>query len=105
MSETAADPAAVVLMVREVEMAAPLGVTLAGENVQLEPAGRPLQANVTVETTPFMGTTEIVNMARWPALVREKTEFGSGERTEERLPGPTHPRGTSASQSSAGWDL
>ena len=54
---------AVVLSVRVVETGDPLGVTLAGEKAQLEAAGNPLQANVTVEITPFMGTTEMVNVA------------------------------------------
>ena len=63
-----AEPGAVVLSVSVVVAAAPLGVTLAGENVQLEAAGRPVQANVTVDTTPFMGITEMENVALWPAF-------------------------------------
>src|SRR5436305_14713631 len=57
--------AAVVLMVRVVDTGDPLGVTLAGEKVQLDAAGNPLQAEVTVETIPFIGTTEMINVAIW----------------------------------------
>ena len=71
-------------MVSVVVAAEPLGVTLAGENVQLEAAGKPVQANVTVETTPFIGTIEMLNVALWPALMvalageapREKSPLG-----------------------------
>ena len=69
-------------MVRVVLAAAPLGVTLAGENVQMDAAGRPLQANVTVETTPFIGTTEMVNVALWPALI----VADKGEATSPKSP-------------------
>ena len=60
-----------------------MGVTLAGEKVQLEAAGNPLQANVTVETTPFTGTTEMVNVALWPAW----TSAESGEENSSKSPG------------------
>src|SRR6476646_6792246 len=72
-----AEPGAVVLRVSVVVAAEPLGVTLAGENVQLEAAGRPVQANVTVETTPLIGITEIENVALWPALT--VAELGEAE--------------------------
>lgn len=77
-----AEPGAVVLMVSVVVAAEPLGVTLAGENVQLEAAGRPLHANVTVETTPFIGTTEMVNVALWPVLMIAEL----GEATSSKSP-------------------
>jgi len=60
---TAAEVGAVVLMVSEVETGLPLGITLAGENVQLEAAGNPLQPNVTEEAMPFTGFIVIVNVA------------------------------------------
>jgi hypothetical protein len=55
---------AVVLTVRVVETGEPLeGVTLAGEKAQFEAAGRPLQANVTVEFMPLTGLMVMVNVA------------------------------------------
>ena len=66
---TAAAVGAVVLRVRVVETGDPLGVTLAGEKVQLDAAGNPLQANVTGEFKPFTGLTVMVNVAVWPALM------------------------------------
>ena len=81
------EPAAVVLRVSVVVAAAPLGVTLAGENVQLEAAGRPVQANVTVETTPFIGTTEMLNVALWPALII--AELGETENSKSPPAFPT----------------
>lgn len=81
---TAADLGAVVLRVSVVVAAVPLGVTLAGENVQLEAGGRPLQANVTVETTPFIGTTEMLNVAFWPAwMIAELGEADSSKSPAE----------------------
>jgi hypothetical protein len=59
----------VVLIVRVVETAPPLGVTLAGENVQLEAAGNPVQEKDTAEVSPFIGVTEIVKVALCPALM------------------------------------
>jgi hypothetical protein len=61
--------AAVVLMVRVVETGDPLGVTLAGEKVQLEAAGNPLQAKVTGEFMPLTGLMVMINVAVWPALI------------------------------------
>src|SRR5437763_12970902 len=58
--------AAMVLRVRVVETGAPLGVTVAGENVQLEAAGRPLQAKVTGELKPLTGLMVMVKVAVWP---------------------------------------
>ena len=66
---TATELGAVVLMVRVVEAGAPFGVTVAGEKVQLEAAGNPLQEKLTAELMPFTGLTEMVNMADWPALM------------------------------------
>ena len=43
--------------------AAPLGVTLAGVNLQLTPAGRPEQPKVTVLLNPFCGVTVTVVLA------------------------------------------
>ena len=69
VNETAAALGAVVLMLRVVETGDPLGVTLAGENAQLDAAGRPLQANVTGEFMPLTGLIVMVNVAAWPALI------------------------------------
>ena len=74
-------------MVRVVETGDPLGVTLAGEKVQLEAAGNPLQANVTVETTPFIGITEMVNVAVWPALM--VAVEGEADSSKSPAPFPT----------------
>ena len=75
-----AEPGAVVLRVSVVVAAAPLGVTLAGEKIQLDSAGNPLQANVTVETTPFIGITEMENVALWPAwMIAELGEADSSK--------------------------
>ena len=56
-------------MVSVVETGEPLGVTLAGEKVQLDAAGNPLQANVTGEFMPLTGLIVMVNVAVWPALM------------------------------------
>ena len=61
--------AAVVLTVRVVETGAPLGVTVAGENVQFEAAGNPLQAKLTGELMPLTGLIVMVKVAVWPALM------------------------------------
>ena len=74
-------------MVSVVVAAEPLGVTLAGENVQLEAAGKPVQANVTVETTPFIGTIEMLNVALWPALMI--AELGATENSKSPPAVPT----------------
>jgi len=66
---TTAEAAAVVLRVRVVDTGDPLGVTLAGEKVQLDAAGRPLQANVTGEFIPLTGLMVMVNVAVCPALM------------------------------------
>lgn len=58
-----------VLTVRVVETGAPLGVTVAGENVQFEAAGNPLQAKLTGELMPLTGLIVMVNVAVWPALM------------------------------------
>ena len=50
-------------MVRVVETGDPPGVTLAGENAQLDAAGRPVQAKVTGEFMPFTGLMVMVNVA------------------------------------------
>ena len=63
VNETAAALGAVVLMVSVVETGEPLGVTLAGENAQLEAAGNPVQAKVTGEFMPFTGLMVMVNVA------------------------------------------
>ena len=52
-----------------VETAAPSGMTLAGEKVQLDAAGNPLQPNVTGEAMPSSGFMVIVNVAVCPALM------------------------------------
>ncbi len=58
-----------VLTVSVVETGDPLGVTLAGEKVQLDAAGNPLQAKATGEFMPFTGLMVMVNVAVWPALM------------------------------------
>jgi hypothetical protein len=67
-SGTAAEFAAVVLMVRVVDSGDPLGVRLAGEKVQLDAPGRPLQANDTGELMPFTGLIVMVNTWRFGLL-------------------------------------
>jgi len=59
---TVAELGAVVLMVSVVETGLPLGVRLAGENVQLEAAGSPLQEKLTLELI-FTGFIVIVKVA------------------------------------------
>jgi len=60
---TAAEPGAVVVMVRVVETGLAPGVRLAGEKLQLEAAGNPLQENVMAELRPLTGLTVMVNVA------------------------------------------
>src|ERR1700753_1860385 len=55
----------------------PSVVTLAGAKVQLEPFGRPLQANVTVPANEFVVTRERVKYELWPVLL--DTEVGFAE--------------------------
>lgn len=56
-------------MVRVVDTGDPLGVTLAGEKVQFDAAGTPLQAKVTGEFMPLTGLMVMVNVAVCPALM------------------------------------
>ena len=51
-----ADAAAEIVSV--VLAAAPAGVTVSGEKLQVAPEGSPLHSNVTVELNPFCGATE-----------------------------------------------
>jgi hypothetical protein len=60
---TEAAPGAVVVMVSVVETGLPPGVRLAGEKLQLEAAGNPLQANVMEEFKPLTGLTVMANVA------------------------------------------
>src|ERR1051326_1753417 len=60
---TAAELGAVVVMVRVVETGLAPGVRLAGEKLQLEAAGNPLQENVMAELRPLTGLTVMVNEA------------------------------------------
>jgi hypothetical protein len=60
---TAAEAGAVVVMVSVVDTGPPLSIRLAGEKLQLEAAGNPLQANVTEELKPLTGLPVMVNMA------------------------------------------
>jgi len=78
--------AAVVLTVRVVETGEPLGVTLAGEKVQLDAAGSPLQANVTGEFMPLTGMMVMVNVALWPALMVALAGEASIEKSPLGLP-------------------
>jgi len=66
---TAAALCAVVVMVSVVDTGLPPGVRLAGEKLQLEAAGNPLQENVMAELRPLTGLTVMVNVAVWPALM------------------------------------
>ena len=54
--------------VRVVEATPPLGVMLAGEKVQLEAAGNPVQEKPTVEAKSPTGLTVMLKVADWPAL-------------------------------------
>ena len=47
---------------------APLGVTLAGEKVQVTPAGIPEQARLIAELNPFAGVKVIVRVDACPAV-------------------------------------
>ena len=60
---TAAALCAVVVMVSVVDTGLPPGVWPAGEKLQLEAAGNPLQANVMEEFRPLTGLTVMVNVA------------------------------------------
>jgi len=62
-SGTAAPPGAEVVMVSVVDTGLPPGVMLAGEKLQLEAAGNPLQENVIAELRPLTGLTVMVNVA------------------------------------------
>lgn len=59
---TAAALGAVVVMVSVVDTGLPPGVRLAGEKLQLEAAGNPLQANMMEEFKPLTGLTVMVNV-------------------------------------------
>jgi hypothetical protein len=59
---TAAELGAVVVMVSVVDTGLPPGVRLAGEKLQLEAAGNPLQANMMEEFKPLTGLTVMVNV-------------------------------------------
>ena len=59
----AAELGAVVVMVSVVETGPAPGVRLAGEKVQVDAAGKPLQANATEEFKPLTGLTVMVNVA------------------------------------------
>jgi hypothetical protein len=83
---TAAELAAVVLRVRVVETGALLGVTVAGEKVQLDAAGRPLHAKVTGEFIPLTGLMVMVNVAVWPALMVALAGEASMEKSPLGLP-------------------
>ena len=78
--------AAVVLTVRVVETGAPLGVRLAGEKVQLDAAGNPLQAKVTGELMPLTGLMVMVNVAVCPALMVALVGEASMEKSPLELP-------------------
>jgi hypothetical protein len=56
-------------MVRVVLISPPFILRVAGENVQLEAAGKPLHAKLTDEFKPFTGFTEMVKVADCPALM------------------------------------
>ena len=67
LSGMAAD-GAVVVRVRVVETGLMPGVRLAGEKLQLEAAGNPVQEKPTVEARSPMGFTVRLKVADWPAL-------------------------------------
>lgn len=52
-----------------VEVASIPGVSVAGEKLQLEAAGNPLQEKATVEVMSPVGLMVILNVAVWPALM------------------------------------
>jgi len=82
----AAELGAVVAMVRVVEAGPAPGVRLAGEKVQFEAAGNPLQANAMEEFRPLTGLTVMVNMAVWPALMVALTGEASMMKSPAGLP-------------------
>jgi hypothetical protein len=53
----------------------PSVVTLAGAKVQLDPLGRPLQANVTVPAKEVPGTKDSVNEELWPVVIDNDVGF------------------------------
>jgi hypothetical protein len=64
----AAVECAVVMSVRVVETGLIPGVRLAGEKLQLAPAGNPLQEKPTVEVRSPTGVIVMLKVADWPAL-------------------------------------
>ena len=59
----------------EVAGAAPTGVTVAGEKLQVAPVGRPEQLKVVAEAKPFAGATERVAVPVCPgAMVSDAGE-------------------------------
>ena len=62
-------------MVRVVVATPPEGVTLGGANVQVAPAGRPVQLKVVAPVKPLCGVTEMVTVPLWPgSMVSEDTD-------------------------------
>ena len=68
-----------------VEVAAPDGVTAAGEKLHVVPAGNPEQLNDTDELNPFTGETEIVLVPLCPGT----TVSDAGEAAIEKSGGCT----------------
>ena len=65
-----------VVIVIVVATALPDGVTVAGLNVQLAPAGNPEHAKLTAELNPFSGVTVSVNVPCPPeTIVKADTDF------------------------------
>lgn len=75
---------AVVVTVSVVEAAAPDGVTVAGEKLQVAPVGSPEQVNETADAKPFCGVTDIVAEPVCPPLM----ESEDGEATTAKLGDP-----------------
>jgi hypothetical protein len=76
---------AAVAIVSVVAAALPVGVTVAGANVHVAPAGNPVQLNVTAALNPFAGVTEMLAVALCPAV----TVSAAGEAATAKSGGAT----------------
>ena len=75
-----------VAMVRVVVAAAPDGVTVVGEKLQVAPVGRPVHTNDTADENPFCGVMVAVAVPLDPAFtVREAGDAVTPKSTGGRL--------------------
>jgi hypothetical protein len=69
-----------VLIVKVVEAAAPVGVTMLGEKLQDAPVGRPEQEKLTAWLNPFDVVTAMVAVPDWPTV----TLSAAGDAVKEK---------------------